>query len=170
MRPQTRNHDPIKGYRASTISAMKVIAPVRMKRRRAPGTAEPPDNSPPDSQPAAGELLINSPPAPGTPESREPSPPPHGLIRKSAVRKFLKQDFALPFQVREAFFAAIEAKLARPPGAPAATDRCDDEDEEGPAGSCDATHERVGALGAGAAGGTILCGGGRFARSSPLVF
>jgi hypothetical protein len=87
---------------------MKVITPVRLKRRRAPDATPAEDNppiedgTPAEGQSEAGELPIISP----------PEPPPRGLICKSAVRKFLKQEVALPIQVREAFFAAMEAKLS----------------------------------------------------------
>jgi histone H3/H4 len=40
------------------------------------------------------------------------SPDTGGLLRKSAVRRFLKREFEFPLQVREAFFTAVEAKIA----------------------------------------------------------
>jgi histone H3/H4 len=35
-----------------------------------------------------------------------------GLLRKSAVRRFLKNEFDFPLQIRDAFFTAAEAKIA----------------------------------------------------------
>jgi histone H3/H4 len=35
-----------------------------------------------------------------------------GLLRKSAIRRFLKKEFDFPLQIREAFFTATEAKFA----------------------------------------------------------
>ena len=85
---------------------MKVISPVRMKRRRAPEPAEPADPVDPAEAPAPEA----SPEAPA-PEAPEAAPS-RGLIRKSAVRRLLKQEYPFPLQVREAFFSALEAKLS----------------------------------------------------------
>ena len=63
---------------------MKVVAPVRLKRKRAPESA----------------------PAPAS------APDTGGMLRKSALRRFLKKEFAIPLQVREAFFTAMEAKVS----------------------------------------------------------
>ncbi len=73
---------------------MEVLTPVRMKRRRAPEPTEPAEHT----EPAHAE----------SPEAA----PSRGLIRKSAVRRLLKQEYTLPLQIREAFFAALEAKLS----------------------------------------------------------
>jgi histone H3/H4 len=35
-----------------------------------------------------------------------------GLLRKSAIRRFLKNEFDFPMQIRDAFFAAAEAEFA----------------------------------------------------------
>jgi histone H3/H4 len=35
-----------------------------------------------------------------------------GLLRKNAVRRFLKKEYEFPLQIREAFFAAMEAKVS----------------------------------------------------------
>jgi hypothetical protein len=39
-------------------------------------------------------------------------PPPRGLLRKSAIRRFLKLEFDFPLQIREAFFDAAEARFS----------------------------------------------------------
>ena len=71
---------------------MQVIKPVRLKQKRtaAEGTAAP---------------AAESTEAPAAPAAR-------GLLRKSAVRRLLKTEFDFPLQIREAFFAAAEAKFA----------------------------------------------------------
>jgi hypothetical protein len=47
------------------------------------------------------------------PRQRAPSRSPNrGLLRKSAIRRFLKNEFDFPLQVREAFFVAMEAKFS----------------------------------------------------------
>ena len=96
---------------------MEIITPVRMKRRRAPeavepaeqaeqaGSAEPAEPAEPPEAPAPAEA-----PAPEAPEPD--AAPSRGLIRKSAVRRLLKQEYPFPLQVREAFFSALEAKLS----------------------------------------------------------
>ena len=86
---------------------MEVIPPVRMKRRRAPEpaeTAEPVD-------PAEAPAPEASPEAPA-PEASPEAAPSRGLIRKSAVRRLLKQEYPFPLQVREAFFTAMEARFS----------------------------------------------------------
>jgi histone H3/H4 len=40
------------------------------------------------------------------------SPDTGGLLRKSAVRRWLKKEFDVQLQIREAFFAAMESKVA----------------------------------------------------------
>ena len=81
---------------AAANPAMKVITPVRLKRKRVPDAAE---STPAESTPAPES----------TPES---TPDTGGLLRKSALRRFLKKEFAFPLQVRETFFAAMEAKVS----------------------------------------------------------
>ena len=81
---------------------MKVIAPVRRKRKRAPESPPAPEST------AAPESTPPPEPAPAT----ESPVATRGILRKSAVRRFLKREFEFPLQVREAFFAAAEAKIA----------------------------------------------------------
>jgi histone H3/H4 len=95
---------------------MKVIAPMRRKRKRGDGVEGIPA-SPPAPPPVEPPEALESPPAPEASGSKagstpENTPDTRGLIRKSAVRRFLKNEFAFPIQIREAFFAAIEAKFA----------------------------------------------------------
>ena len=87
---------------------MLVVKPVR-KRKRAQSAADPETAEAPESAEAP------EPPAP--PETAEAPPPEaapstRGLIRKSAVRRFLKREYDIPLQIREAFFAAAEAKFS----------------------------------------------------------
>jgi histone H3/H4 len=93
---------------------MEVISPVRMKRRRAPDAVEP-------AEPAEAAEPVDpaEAPAPEAPAPEAPAPeaspeaaPSRGLIRKSAVRRLLKQEYPFPLQVREAFFTAMEAKFS----------------------------------------------------------
>jgi histone H3/H4 len=88
---------------------MKVIAPVRLKRKRAPEST--PAESTAAESTAAESTAVESTPAESTaaPESTAAT---RGILRKSAVRRFLKREFEFPLQVREAFFTAIEAKIA----------------------------------------------------------
>jgi histone H3/H4 len=87
---------------------MKVISPVRMKRRRAPEPAEPADPVDPAEAPAPEAPAPEAP----APEASPEAAPSRGLIRKSAVRRLLKQEYPFPLQVREAFFSAMEVKLS----------------------------------------------------------
>ena len=80
--------------------ALTPIAPVRMKRRKAAPT--PPAES---TEPAPLE------PAPLEPAPLAPTALTRGIIRKSAVRRWLKTEAAQPVKIREAFFAALEAKV-----------------------------------------------------------
>ena len=81
---------------------MKVVAPVRLKRKRAESTA-PPENTPAENAP---ESTPPPEPAPaGAPDTG-------GLLRKSAVRRWLKKEFDFPLQIRDAFFTAMEAKVS----------------------------------------------------------
>ena len=57
-------------------------------------------------------------PAPLEPAPPEPAPAPlaptaltRGIIRKSAVRRWLKTEAAQPVKIRDAFFAALETKV-----------------------------------------------------------
>ena len=102
---------------------MKIIAPIRRKRQRAAVEGTPPEGTGVESTPAA-EASESTPapgaestPAPGaesTPAESTPlgAPPSRGLIRKSAVRRWLKKEFDFPLQIREAFFTAMETKFA----------------------------------------------------------
>jgi hypothetical protein len=97
---------------------MKVIAPIRRKRKRADGVEgteagsapAPAESAPVESPPAP----VESPPAPAesTPAPAESTPDTRGLLRKSAIRRWLKKEFDFPLQIREAFFTAMEAKFA----------------------------------------------------------
>jgi hypothetical protein len=91
---------------------MKVVVPVRLKRKRAPERA--PESAPVESAPveSAPAPAPESAPAPAPAPAPESSPDTGGLIRKNALRRFLKKEFAFPLQVREAFFAAMEAKVS----------------------------------------------------------
>jgi hypothetical protein len=81
---------------------MKVLTPIRQKRKRALGPEAPPASaSPPAEEPPSG-----------SPPSGSPSSLPRGLLRKSAIRRFLKHEFNFPLQIRETFFAAAEARFA----------------------------------------------------------
>jgi histone H3/H4 len=93
---------------------MKVISPVRMKRRRAPEPAEPAEPTEPTEHAEHTdhtEPAEPTEPAPAPAESPEAAPS-RGLIRKSAVRRLLKQEYPFPLQVREAYFSAMEARFS----------------------------------------------------------
>jgi len=86
---------------------MKVIAPVRFKRKRVQEAAA--------ETTAAPETAAETAAAPATappPETAETALSTRGLLRKSAIRRFLKNEFAFPLQIRDAFFAAADAKFA----------------------------------------------------------
>ena len=88
---------------------MKVIAPIRRKRKRAaPASAAAPEEESTESAVTPGAESTESAVAPGA----ESTPDTGGLLRKSAVRRFLKKEFDFPLQIREAFFTAMEAKFA----------------------------------------------------------
>jgi hypothetical protein len=100
---------------------MEVLSPVRMKRRRAPEPTEPtepaeavehaePTEPTEPTEPA--EAVEHEPAEAPAPEAPPEAAPSRGLIRKSAVRRLLKQEYPFPLQVREAFFSALEAKLS----------------------------------------------------------
>ena len=71
-----------------------------MKRRKAAPT--PPAES---TEPAPLE------PAPPEPAPLAPTALTRGIIRKSAVRRWLKTEAAQPVKIRDAFFAALETKV-----------------------------------------------------------
>jgi hypothetical protein len=89
---------------------MLVIKPVRKRKRVRPPaaetvaeTAEAPETA---AAPEAPETAApETTPAPATASTR-------GLLRKSAIRQFLKREYDFPLQIREAFFAAAEAKFS----------------------------------------------------------
>ena len=88
---------------------MKVITPIRVKRSRAPESTPAPESTlVPESTPAQESTPV--PESTSAPE--QPSPPLRGLLRKSAIRRFLKREFDFPLQIREAFFVAAEAKFS----------------------------------------------------------
>ena len=70
-----------------------------MKRRKAAPT--PPAESTEPAPPAE----------PAEPAPLAPTALTRGIIRKSAVRRWLKTEAAQPVKIREAFFAALEAKV-----------------------------------------------------------
>ena len=83
---------------------MLVVKPVR-KRKRAQSTADPEAPEPPETAEAP-----EAPESTAAPEAAASSV--RGLIRKSAVRRFLKREYDVPLQIREAFFAAAEARFS----------------------------------------------------------
>ena len=89
-------------------ATMKVVAPVRLKRKRAPES--PPAERAPAENPPAERAPAERAPAERAPA--ESTAATRGILRKSAVRRFLRREFEFPLQVREAFFTAIEAKIA----------------------------------------------------------
>ena len=98
---------------------MEVLSPVRMKRRRAPEPTEPTEpaeaveHAEPTEPTEPAEAVERAPAEAPAPEAPEPeAAPSRGLIRKSAVRRLLKQEYPFPLQVREAFFTAMEAKFS----------------------------------------------------------
>ena len=102
---------------------MKIIAPIRRKRQRAGVEGTPPEgavaaSTPVESTPVesttAKSTSAESTPAESTPAEITPlgAPPSRGLVRKSAVRRWLKKEFDFPLQIREAFFTAMETKFA----------------------------------------------------------
>jgi hypothetical protein len=77
---------------------MLPVGPVRMKRRKVPevqAEAETAEAETAEAETAAAETAATA--------------PSRGVLRKSAIRRFLKQE--APMKVREAFFAALEAKV-----------------------------------------------------------
>ena len=92
---------------------MRVISPVRRKRKRAPSApAEAPRESTEIAAPPESTAAPESAAAPESPAPPVRSSDTGGLLRKSAVRRFLRREFEFPLQVREAFFTAVEAKIA----------------------------------------------------------
>jgi len=76
-----------------------------MKRRKAAPT--PPAESTEPAPPAES----TEPAPPAEPAPLAPTALTRGIIRKSAVRRWLKTEAAQPVKIREAFFAALEAKV-----------------------------------------------------------
>jgi hypothetical protein len=92
---------------------MKIIAPIRRKRQRAGVEGTPPEGAVAESTPAES-TPAESTPAESAPAESTPlgAPPSRGLVRKNAVRRWLKKEFEFPLQIREAFFTAMETKFA----------------------------------------------------------
>jgi hypothetical protein len=100
---------------------MKVVAPIRRKRRRVGGVGDagvesaPVESTPVESTAAEG-TAVESTAAESTAAESTAAPgstaATRGILRKSAVRRFLKREFEFPLQVRDAFFVAAEAKIA----------------------------------------------------------
>ena len=88
---------------------MLVIKPVR-KRRKAQSTAAE-STAPEGTAPESTAPESTAPESAATPEP-EAAANARGLIRKSAVRRFLKQNFDFPLQIREAYFASAEARFS----------------------------------------------------------
>ena len=88
---------------------MKIIAPIRRKRQKAGVEGTPPEGTGAESTPAPEAEAPESTPAESAPLG---APPSRGLVRKSAVRRWLKKEFDFPLQIREAFFTAMETKFA----------------------------------------------------------
>ena len=76
-----------------------------MKRRKAAPT--PPAESTEPAPPAES----TEPAPPAEPAPLAPTALTRGIIRKSAVRRWLKTEAAQPVKIRDAFFAALEAKV-----------------------------------------------------------
>ena len=79
-----------------------------MKRRKAAPTPPAESTEPAPLEPAPSE------PAPPEPAPLAPLAPTaltRGIIRKSAVRRWLKTEAAQPVKIRDAFFAALETKV-----------------------------------------------------------
>ena len=97
---------------------MQVIKPVRLKRKGAVAESGAAPAAESTAAPAAESTEAPAAPesteAPAAPESTEApaAPAARGLLRKSAVRRWLKTEFDFPLQIREAFFVAAEAKFA----------------------------------------------------------
>jgi hypothetical protein len=97
---------------------MQVIKPVRSKRKAAEGTAASTAAEGTAASTAAEGTAAStaaSTAAEGTAAEGTAAPAAHparGLLRKSAIRRWLKTEFDFPLQIREAFFAAAEAKFA----------------------------------------------------------
>ena len=88
---------------------MQVLKPARLKRKRVPeGGPEAPEIAPPETNPDPPETAES----PGNPEAPPSRSSTRGLLRKSAIRRFLKNEFDFPLQVREAFFTAMESKFS----------------------------------------------------------
>jgi histone H3/H4 len=75
-----------------------------MKRRKVPADAE-------AAAPKAAEAAAPEVAEAAAPEAAREASPTRGVLRKSAVRRFIKHESAAPMKVREAFFAALESKV-----------------------------------------------------------
>jgi len=90
---------------------MQVIKPIRSKRKGGGSIA--PESAAESAEASTAVEGTAVPPAPADPPSESPpTSPARGLLRKSAIRRWLKNEFDFPLQIREAFFAAAEAKFA----------------------------------------------------------
>jgi hypothetical protein len=95
---------------------MLVLKPRKRKRARkgtaAPETAEA-AATPETTEPPEAPVTPEAPAAPETTAAHAPAAAStRGFIRKSAIRHFLKREYDFPLQIREAFFAAAEAKFS----------------------------------------------------------
>jgi histone H3/H4 len=93
---------------------MQIVKPVRKRKRgvgtEAQGTEAQSTEAQSTEAPGTEAPAPESTAAPTAPESTEAST--RGLLRKSAIRRFLKKEFDFPLQIREAFFAAAEARFS----------------------------------------------------------
>jgi hypothetical protein len=102
---------------------MKVITRVRKRKREGeppeestPEQSTPEQSAPEQSAPEQSAPEQSAPeqsaPEQSAPEQSAPEQSTRGLLRKSAIRKFLKAEFHTPLQIREAFFTAMETKVS----------------------------------------------------------
>ena len=92
---------------------MQVIKPIRSKRKGGGSIApESAAESAEASTAVEGTAVPPAPADPAVPPPESTAAPARGLLRKSAIRRWLKNEFDFPLQIREAFFAAAEAKFA----------------------------------------------------------
>jgi hypothetical protein len=100
---------------------MLVLKSVRKRKRARKSTETAAAETAPEApETAAAPEAPETAAAPEAPETAAaetaaaPAAAPHvrGLLRKSAIRQFLKREYDFPLQIREAFFAAAEAKFS----------------------------------------------------------